>query len=226
MKNTKISCYFQCLVILGAAGLSSFVQADTFDDTLDIEVSGMATRLNTQGFPLKVAPAATGPSLLEGDSVRLNGTGDFWGGVYRTGATLGGWRFGAGVGFGGVHGLSYVARPLPDNWSLKVGNIWAGMMELYGGYAWGKYKNVRPYLEIRGGLTFLQSQIGLIHPVYGELGASPHNAYLGVLSGRVGLLVPLSEYFFLDMAVGYGIVGQEKQSFVIGLGLPIPMSHL
>ncbi|MBL8717254.1 MAG: hypothetical protein JNL79_14805 [Myxococcales bacterium] len=73
---------------------------------------------------------------------------------------------------------------------------------------------------------------GCLHP-FVELRAHVdhvHAGDLGVtrlgLGPRVGVLVPLNDYFFLDLGFSMDLVGPETFRGAIGLGLPIPLSHL
>ena len=112
------------------------------------------------------------------------------------------------------HGRRSGAGPrLPRLHQERAGRL---QRDRWGGVA----SDVRPFVEIRGTLTALQ--IGLSNGDYG----APFNAYLPGLATRGGVLVPLSEYFFLDAGVGVGLLGPERFTLDVGLGLPIPLANL
>jgi hypothetical protein len=121
----------------------------------------------------------------------------------RLGQTRDELRFGLGV-FGALpKGMR--SFPEGDHASLVTG-------EIYMGYAPGGFWNVRPFVEAR--LHYDRLQLG-----------SDVTTWLG-FGPRVGALVPLSEYFFVDVGVSRDLRGPEAFRGSIGIGLPIPISHL
>lgn len=80
------------------------------------------------------------------------------------------------------------------------------------GYAPGGYWSMRPFFEMRAHVERLR---------VGDL----QKTLFGV-GPRVGVLVPIDEYFFVDAGMSIDVLGHEGIRGGIGLGLPIPVSHL
>lgn len=121
----------------------------------------------------------------------------------RVGATFGPLRFGYGP-----------SASFPELACACAPGTRASMFgaEIFVAYAPGGYWAVRPLVEIRAHGDRLK--VGSEHKVM--FGAGP----------RFGVLVPIDEYFFVDGGVSVDLVGYEGVRGMIGIGLPIPMSHL
>jgi hypothetical protein len=84
--------------------------------------------------------------------------------------------------------------------------------EIFMGYSPGGYWAMRPYFEARAHVERLE--VGAVKKIFA--GAGP----------RLGVLVPIDEYFFVDAGMSIDVVGAEGIRGGIGIGLPIPLSHL
>lgn len=125
----------------------------------------------------------------------------------RVGSTRDALRYGAGIDFAFPERLT---TPLPE---LVGRRAWVFQGEAFVGYAPGGYWHVRPNLELRAHADRLWlGQDG------GALG-------FGV-GPRISLLIPIDEYFFVDVGIGRDLVGPEQLRATIAIGLPIPLSHL
>jgi hypothetical protein len=100
-------------------------------------------------------------------------------------------------------GIGVAAPPMRAAWLTG---------EVFVAYAPNGYENLRPYIELRAHVDRLQMGSDSLTRV----GVGP----------RFGVLYALSEYFFLDAGMGRDVVGSEELRATIGLGLPIPISHL
>lgn len=80
--------------------------------------------------------------------------------------------------------------------------------EAYLGWTHGGFWKLRPSFELRAHAERID------------------DATKSGLGARVAVLVPLSEYFFLDLGAGRDLIGAERFRATIGIGLPIPLSHL
>jgi len=100
-------------------------------------------------------------------------------------------------------GLGIAAPPMRAAWLTG---------EAFVAYAPNGYDNLRPYVELRAHVDRLQ------------MGSDSFNRF--GLGPRFGVLLPLSEYFFLDAGIGKDVVGSDELRATIGIGLPIPLSHL
>lgn len=123
-----------------------------------------------------------------------------------------------------VHGLG--ARVGWTLTTLRFGGG-AGLHELVGHTGSG-----HPFLASGELFVAVQMDPGCVLP-FVELRAHVDHVHAGDrgvtrlgLGPRVGVLVPLNEYFFLDLGLSMDLVGPETFRGVIGLGLPIPLSHL
>lgn len=203
------------VAMVGAAILTtSEAEADKFDETLDVSLHTRTSWFRAGDIGLSPAPAYDAP-VLEAADPRLVGTGRGYAASLRANLSIDGFRFGLGTGFITSTGLELEASE-----PLDPGRVWGVPLEAFVGYAFGTGRQVRPFIEMRGTLTALQ--VGLSNGDYG----APFNAYLPGLATRGGVLIPLSEYFFLDAGVGVGILGPERFTLDVGLGLPIPLANL
>ncbi len=84
--------------------------------------------------------------------------------------------------------------------------------EAFLGYAPNGYWALRPFIEVRAHVDRLQ---------LGEASLTR-----GGVGPRFGVLIPLSEYFFVDAGIGRDLIGSDELRGTIGIGLPIPLSHL
>lgn len=146
---------------------------------------------------------------ISGHAVRLN-TAGFGGEAYdangvsmRMGDTIGPMRI--GIGFNGY---------APEISCACAPGTRAGVfgLEAFIGYAPNGYWEMRPFIELRAHGDRLQ--LGGEKKITSGIGP------------RVGVLIPLSEYFFFDIGIGRDLVGPETLRATVGLGLPIPLSHL
>jgi len=153
---------------------------------------------------LLAAPAA---------SASMNETLDISGHLTRTTIVAGGRAFdanGISIRTGQTqhalrygYGLGVAAPPMKAAWLTG---------ELFVAYAPNGYGNLRPYIELRAHVDRLQ----MGDASFNSLGVGP----------RVGVLMPLSEYFFVDIGVAKDVIGSDEVRGTLGLGLPIPLSHL
>jgi hypothetical protein len=85
--------------------------------------------------------------------------------------------------------------------------------EVFAGYAPGGYRVMRPFFELRAHVERLQIGDDVKKTLFG-------------LGPRAGILFPIDEYFFVDAGMSIDVLGGEGIRGGIGIGLPIPFSHL
>lgn len=182
------------LIGLVALALTRPARADKFDSTLDVSL-------------------ATSGTLLHVDAERLRGQWLATGAAGRVGLSLEGFRFGGGIGFFGVPGVTSMQQGFR-------GAVWGIPMELFAGYAFGSARKLQPYVELRASATHLFA------PMAAAMGESEMvSVWTLSLTPRIGFRVPLSEFFFFDFGVGAG-AGAERVHVFWALGLPIPTRNL
>ena len=71
-------------------------------------------------------------------------------------------RMNVSLGALGVDGWALDHGDLPPHTHLDAGPLWGIPLELGLGYAFGDPRDVRPYLEVRSGVTVLRSEIAAI----------------------------------------------------------------
>jgi hypothetical protein len=210
-------------MVLGTAGVA---HADTFDETVDVSVRLGAGWFEARDLPLYVLPTDDAPALLDGAEPMLQRNGrSFWG-MLREGWHFDGFRFGSGVGLLTVDGLALAHQPLDGGAWVEPGRLWGMSFELFAGYAFGDAREVRPYLEARGSFTLLETQLELQLPNGQSGGTTGYQAYVPGVGLSAGILVPLNEYFFADVGVEVDLYGALRFAPFVGIGLPIPQSHL
>jgi hypothetical protein len=149
---------------------------------------------------------ATSGTMLHVDADRLRVQWLAPGATGRIGMSLEGFRFGAGIGFFGAP-----ASPAPG----FRGPLWGIPIELYTGYAFGRARKLQPYIELRASVTHLFA------PTQTEMAT----AWAFSIMPRVGVRIPLNEYFFIDVGAGVG-AGAERVQITWALGIPIPTANL
>jgi hypothetical protein len=80
---------------------------------------------------------------------------------------------------------------------------------------------VTPYVDARFGIDVLSVDIRLRSTSYGLLGQTNYDAVAWTLTPRVGAKFPLGDAGFVDMSVGYGVVGPDRFSATLGIGMYI-----
>jgi hypothetical protein len=200
-------------------------RADKMDTTLDVSLGSRVSWIQVdQG--MKTPPFAGDVSVIDATGPRLVGSGVLAGGLLRGGLTLDGVHFGLGAGFAGAGRLSFVHIPPPDHVNMHAGKIWGMPFEAFAGYTFGDSRDIRGFVEVRGGITLLQTQVQLSDERLGGLGAHPLNAYLLALELRAGVRIPLSDEFFVNAGIGGSPIGVERVSGSVALGVPIPLDNL
>lgn len=116
----------------------------------------------------------------------------------RMGVTFGAARFGSGI----------------QGQAAELAGERAGWLsgEAYAAYAPNGYWQLRPSIELRAHVD--------------RIAAGGDVTVLGGVGPRFGVLLPIDEYFFVDVGLSHDVIGPEGFRGTIGLGLPIPLSHL
>lgn len=200
------SCAVACTAVLA---VPSPARADKFDETLDVSIHGRGTLTGGRAASLR------GVDVPEGfRDARFVGRGIAIAPVLRANLSLDGWRFGVGIGVGGYRAtqLRYRSRDA----SLTSARAWNVPAEAFFGYAFRTGERVRPFIEARGTATFIGARANDVRLRGHALG----------MAARVGVLVQLNEYFFVDAGIGRAFVGPDTWTACVGLGIPIPLANL
>jgi hypothetical protein len=206
---------------LALAGLLSTSPAaadglsDKFDETLDLSLDIRAGLLGGRDL---FTGAEDNPARVR-DGARLSGVGEAIGATLRGGLTLDGLRFGLGLGAFRVEGLSLADAPL-EVWGLGLEG------EAFLGFTAKRFSSARPYIELRADARLITLGVERSEQGGGAFGLGDLSARGFGAGVRAGLLVPLSEYFFLDIAAQYDALGDRAGGLSFGLGLPIPTDNL
>jgi len=139
------------------------------------------------------------------DDPRVDSLLEMEGAGARLGWSLEAMRFGAGLGVYGQSGLSADAP--------RGARAFVASGEAFIAYAPNGFWSLRPSLELR--LHVDRLQVGDAFGIT-RVGVGP----------RVGVIAPLSEYLFVDCGIGLDAFGSDEIRATIGLGVPIPLSHL
>lgn len=220
LRGTFGSALGGALVLLGAAQ----AHAGKFDRTLDFSVHGRGGTIELSDQRLHVGKDA--PALVGRSHPRLTGQGRTWSTGLRGNLSIEGVRFGLGAGFMGAEDLRLEHDRLAGGRSFTRGRVWGLPFEGFVGYAFRSGEKVRPYLEAQAVVTVLMAQAELRDPQLGSLGRARMHASVLEVVGRVGVLIPMGEYFFLDAAVGRTMLGPGQWVASVGLGIPIPTANL
>jgi len=121
------------------------------------------------------------------------------------------------TGFGFRTGLSFGEFRVGNGLSGHAADVSRGHVrwfsyEAFAAWAPNGYWHLRPSVELRAHVDRL---------AYGD--------QVSVLTGigpRFGVLLPIDEYFFVDVGVSRDLFGPEGFRGTFGIGLPIPLSHL
>lgn len=171
------------------------------------------------------APSTQSPTPIAGKNLHADGTRGagaiaselFFGfGSYRVG-------FDSLVAFGNSPGLT--TDPLSDGFQVGSTSVLAGNIELFFGRFF-QVGFVRPYVDLRAGVGYYTTPVRLTHPVYGFLGETTYVAYRPVFGPRIGVAVPLSDIFFIDLGGEASIFGFVRASGYAGIGLVLSKEPL
>jgi hypothetical protein len=202
-------------------------KADKFDTTLDIGFYTLAGATNGEGFVVKGSgeEAAAADAFVSNYGVHTAGDGSVWGLALKLGLSVDGWRFGGALGGLGMTGMSLRHKPFPGRAKLHASGD--GMLaELYTGYAFGDVRSVRFYGDL-----CLRLIAGFVDATVTSAPGTSETFKLSLMDKsqvavRVGALVWVNEYIFLDLAAEYSVVGSDLAAFTLGVGLPIPLDNL
>jgi len=106
---------------------------------------------------------------------------------------------------------------LPAGYSVSSRSSWGGHVGLFAGYQ-RRLGPFVPYADLRAAIVVLFSTADLSHEVQGFLNSTSYSGVRLLLGPRVGLMAPLTEHLFLDMAASAGLVGPERFGGSVGLG--------
>ncbi len=207
-----------CSAALVAAPLEA--SAGKFDETLDLSVHARAGSMS----PVALRSAGNGPAALS--DARLAGRALSLTPTFRINLSLSGWRFGVGAGFEGYRGLRLDHEPLPRNYAITDGRVGGIPIEGFVGYALRRGERIRPFVEARTTVTAVVARAQLTHRHDGDLGSVRMRAATFGVAGRMGVLLALNDYVFIDVGVGRVFHGPGGWTASLGVGLPIPLSNL
>ncbi|MCH9687057.1 MAG: hypothetical protein K0V04_36820 [Deltaproteobacteria bacterium] len=207
-----------CVTVSIGAPLEA--SAGKFDETLDLSLH---TRAGSVG-PVGVGLAGRGPAVLS--DARLVGRALSLTPTFRINLSLSGWRFGVGAGYEGYTGLRLDHDPLPVGYAITDGRVGGIPVEGFVGYAMRSDKRIRPFVEARTTVTAVVARAQLHHRHDGDLGSVRMRAATFGVGGRMGVLLALNDYVFVDVGVGRVFHGPGGWTASVGIGLPIPLSNL
>jgi hypothetical protein len=198
--------------------------ADKLDATVDYSLRAGGGWFDGGEIPLHASPFSEPPEVLAALEPRLLGVGRAGWASYRGNFTLHGFRFGSEVGALGIDGLRLATVRL-EGVELTTGPLWGMIFAVFAGYAFGDPREPRPYLDVRGAFTLLET---LLEPsVRGSsLGSTAYEAYLPSFGIAGGVTVPLGELFFADVGAHLDILGPLRFSPYAAIGIPVPTANL
>jgi hypothetical protein len=203
-------------------------RADKMGTTLDVSLGERSAWVELD-HPLRVPPAGVSAPAIDALQPHVTGTGGLFGAVGRIGITYHWLRAGIDVGGHGAAFLDLRHANTPDGLTLDAGPLWGVPVEGYIGYILGDADEVRLFGELRGGFSVLHTQLTLRagDRVIADAG---YNAYYPNFDVRLGVRVPITDYFFFEGGVALSPlpndVGPERGSIFVALGLPIPLANL
>lgn len=168
-------------------------------------------------YSLHVASLATEPDPLKERGLSVFGGGNFHGGGVHLAIYGSEVRGGVAMGAFTAQGLDIHHDALPTGISASLGSAWGANWELFIGHEFLKGP-VYPYLDLRAVFNVIQANIELRHPDYGVLGATPYNAFSFGVGPRIGIAIPLSDPWVIDVSGSYGLFGAEQTTLVVSLG--------
>jgi hypothetical protein len=181
-------------------------------------LDALASFGNVDDFSLHIAAAVNEPDPLKEKNLLIDGPGAFIGGGFHFAAIGSEMRGGMGVGFFGMEGMTLKHDRLPDGLSAKLGSAWGASFDFFLGKELVKGP-VYPYLDLRAVLNVMQTGVELHHEGYGFLGETYYNAYGFGVGPRIGVSVPLSDPWVIDISAYYGLFGAERATIVASLGV-------
>ena len=180
-------------------------------------LDGIASFGNVDDFSLHVAAAIKEPDPLKNKNLLLDGPGTFVGGGFHFAILGTDMRGGMGVGIFSMEGMTLKHDRLPQGLTAKVGSSWGASIDLFLGRELVKGP-VYPYVDLRAVVNIMQAGVELHHESYGFLGETYYNAYGFGVGPRLGVSIPLSDPWVIDISAYYGLFGAERATVVASLG--------
>jgi hypothetical protein len=180
-------------------------------------LDAFATFGNVDDFSLHSAPAEKEPDPLKQKNLLLDGPGAFVGGGFHFAILGSEMRGGGGMEVFGMEGMKLKHDRLPQGLSAKVGSAWGVSLDFFLGRELVKGP-VYPYIDLRAVVSIMQAGVELHHEGYGFLGETYYNAYGFGVGPRLGVAIPLSDPWVIDISAYYGLFGAERATIVASLG--------
>lgn len=180
-------------------------------------IDAFATYGNVDDFSLHIAPAISEPDPLKEKNLLLDGPGAFVGGGFHFALIGSEMRGGLGVGFFSMEGMTLKHDRLAQGLSTNLGSAWGATFDFFLGRELVKGP-VYPYVDLRATLNIMQAGVELHHEGYGFLGETEYNAFGFGVGPRLGVSIPLSDPWVIDVSAYYGLFGAERATVVASLG--------
>lgn len=221
MKNASIRRRRSRLIIPAALTalllLAAPATALADEEGAGLWLDALASFGNIDDFSLHVPAAIREPDPLKNKNLLLDGPGSFVGGGFHVAILGSDMRGGGGIGIFDMQGMKLKHDRLPDGLSAAVGSAWGASFDVFLGRELTKGP-VYPYIDLRAVVSILQTGVELHHPSYGFLGETYYNAYGFGVGPRLGVSIPLSDPWVIDISGYYGLFGAERATIVASLG--------
>lgn len=188
------------------------------DEGVAFTLHGMTGAMIANDHTMRLAPGSDAPDVVRHITPRLDGDrgylgsglrGFYQGEYVRAGGTVG--------AFFVDRGLTDLGRAAPEGVTMRTDTSWGAHLEVFAG-GQINLKPVFPYLDVVGFLDIVQTRYTVFAVGGDVLGRPSYNAYLFGVGPRLGVILPITENVYLDLAVGGGVVGANRFLFSAGFG--------
>jgi hypothetical protein len=180
-------------------------------------LDAFGTMGNVDESSLHVTASVVEPDPLKNRNLILDGPGAFFGGGFHFVVLGPEARGGMGLGIYGMKGMKLRHDALPPGLTTSLGTTWGVSIDAFVGRELVKGP-VYPYVDVRAVVDIMQVGVQLHHPAYGVLGETSYNAFGFGLGPRIGVSIPLSDPWVIDISGYYGLFGAERAMIVTSIG--------
>jgi hypothetical protein len=183
-----------------------------------VTLHGMSGAFIADAQPMEVAPGRGAPIDLDSLAPVLDGDAAFIGSGLRIFFQGEHMRLGGTLGLLLVNrGLTQLGGRVPAGYTMRADTSFGGHFEVFAG-GQVDFRPLFPYLDAVGWLDIVHTEYELFEDGGPKVGDPAFNAYAFGVGPRLGLIIPVSETIYVDLAATGGVIGMNRFMFTAGFG--------
>ncbi len=211
------------LLVLAAAPNEAFAHdQDQEEDEYDSNggaffIDFLGGRGRAGDRPLHIAAAMTEPDPLRDKNLKMDGPSQYYGGGFHILLMGKHARGGMGLAFFGMEGVRLKHDALTPGLSVSAGTQFGANFDVFIGRELVRGP-VFPYVDLMTSFSVMQTGVVLKHETLGVLGETAYNAYTLGAGPRVGIAVPFSDDFAINVSAYFGLFGAQQANLMMSIG--------